>query len=135
MIDQICDVMMSISTRGKVHFWIYLLNYNSLSHQTWSIDRCKQGQWFSEIFWTIWRTGFKFQVFSHLLTSSNDSVMNYVKFPVFHFFEKVNKGHLKMEKMPKYCYCVTVIKSLKGLQLVSSLQHWIKNMLEIFVIQ
>ena len=30
MIYQICDVMMSI-------FWIYLLNHNSLSHQTWLI--------------------------------------------------------------------------------------------------
>ena len=36
-----------------------LLNHNSLSHQTWPIDRNKQGQWFSGIFWTIWRTGAK----------------------------------------------------------------------------
>ena len=44
MIYQICDVMMSISTCGKVHFRIYLLNHNSLSHHTWPIDRYKQGQ-------------------------------------------------------------------------------------------
>ena len=43
MIYQICDVMMSISKWDRVHFWIYLLNHNSLSHQTWSIDRYKQG--------------------------------------------------------------------------------------------
>ena len=29
MIYQICDVMMSISTWHKVHFWIYILNHNS----------------------------------------------------------------------------------------------------------
>ena len=34
MIYQICDVMVSVSTRDKVHIWIYLLNHNSLSHQT-----------------------------------------------------------------------------------------------------
>ena len=48
----------------RVHFWVYLSNYNSLSHQTWVTDRCKQGQYFSGVFWTIWRTGPKFQVFS-----------------------------------------------------------------------
>ena len=36
--------MMSISTWDKIHFWIYLLNRNSLSHQTWPVDRYKQGQ-------------------------------------------------------------------------------------------
>ena len=39
MIYQICDVMMSISTWDKVHFWIYFLNHNSISHQTWPIDK------------------------------------------------------------------------------------------------
>ena len=43
-IYQICDVMMSISTRDRVHFWIYILNQNSLSHQAWPNDRYKQGQ-------------------------------------------------------------------------------------------
>ena len=28
----------------RVYFWIYLLNQNSLNHQTWSIERYKQGQ-------------------------------------------------------------------------------------------
>ena len=41
MIYQICDVMMSISTWDKAHFWIYLLNHNSVTHQTWSIGRYK----------------------------------------------------------------------------------------------
>ena len=44
-IYQICGVMNSISTWDRVHFWIYHLNHNSLTHQTWSIDRCKQGQY------------------------------------------------------------------------------------------
>ena len=43
MIYQICYVMTSIAIWGRVHFWIYLLNHNSLSHQTWSSDRYKQG--------------------------------------------------------------------------------------------
>ena len=55
MIYHICDVMMSIRIWDRVHFWMYLFNHNSLSHQTWSIDELK----------------------------------NYVKIPVFHFFEKV----------------------------------------------
>ena len=44
MIYQICDVTMSISTWDKVHFWIYLLNHKSWSHQTWPVDRYKQVQ-------------------------------------------------------------------------------------------
>ena len=44
MICQICDIMTGIRTWGRVHFWIYLLNHNSLSHQTWPIDRYSQGQ-------------------------------------------------------------------------------------------
>ena len=32
-------------------------------------------------------------------------------------------------------YIAILIKSEKGLELVSRLQHWAKNMLEIFVIQ
>ena len=39
MIYQICDAMMSISTWDRVHIWTYP---NSLSHQTWPIDRYKQ---------------------------------------------------------------------------------------------
>ena len=37
-----------------------------------------------------------FQELFILATCSNYSVANYVKIPVFHFFEKVNKGHVKM---------------------------------------
>ena len=77
MIYQICDVMMSINTWNRVHFWIYLLNHGSLCHQTYAIDRYNQEQYFSGIIWTIW-------------------VFFYVKIPVFHFFEKVNKRQLQM---------------------------------------
>ena len=79
-----------------VHFWIHLLNHNSLSHQTWPIDRYKQGQQLSGIFWTIWWTGAMFQVLFNLATCYNYSITNYVKIPVFHFVEKVNKGESKM---------------------------------------
>ena len=33
----------SINIWDRVHFLIYLWNHNSLSHQTWPIDRYKQG--------------------------------------------------------------------------------------------
>ena len=95
MIYQICDVM-SISIWDRVHFWIYFLNHNSISHHTWPTDRYKLGQCFSGIFWTIWRTRAKFQVLLNLATYSNYSITSYVKISVFHFFEKVKKGQLKM---------------------------------------
>ena len=44
-------------TWDKVHFWIYLLNHKSWSDQTSPVDRYKQVQYFSVIFWTIWETG------------------------------------------------------------------------------
>ena len=37
--------------------------------------------------------------------------------------------------MARSRYVVILIKSQKGLELVSSLLHWAKNMLEMFVIQ
>ena len=66
------------------------------AHKTWSIDSYKQGQKFSGIFSPIWRTGPGFQVLFNLATCSNSSITNYVRIPVFHFFERVNKGQLKM---------------------------------------
>ena len=51
--------------------------------------------------------------------------MSYVKIPVFHFYEKMNEGQLKMAR---FRHIVIFIKSLKALELVSSLQHWVKNM-------
>ena len=94
MIYQICAVI-SISTWDRVHFLIYLLNHNSVSHHTWPTDRYKQGRYFSAIFWTTCRTGAKLQVLSNLATFKY-SITSYVKIPVFHFFEKVKKGQLKM---------------------------------------
>ena len=96
MIYQISDVMMNISTLDRVPFWPYLLNHNSLSCQTWPIDRSKQYEKCSGIFQTIWIIGAKFQVTFYLTTCSYYLITNYVKIPVFYFFENVNKGHLKM---------------------------------------
>ena len=96
MIYQICEVMMSISTWDRVDFWKYLSNHNLSTHQTWSTDRYKQRQYFSDIFGTIWRTKAKFQTLFNLANFSNYSMTNYVKFPVFNFCEKVNKEQLKM---------------------------------------
>ena len=72
LIYQICDIKMSIVSRwDRVHFWIYLLKHNSLRHQPWSIDRYKQRQYLSEIFWMIWRTWAKFQAVFNLANCSN----------------------------------------------------------------
>ena len=89
-----CEVMMSIiSTWDRVHFWVHLLNRNSLSHQTWPISRYKLGEKLSEIFWTFWRTGPEFQVLFNLGICSNYSVTNCVKVPqCFIFFGKVKNG-------------------------------------------
>ena len=116
MFYQIRDAMISISTWDRVLFWIYLLNNNSLSHQTWPIDRSKQGQLFSGIFWTVWRTGAKFQVLFNLVTCSNYSTTNYVKIPVFHCFWKDELGTFKngichLLKMARSRYIVILIKS------------------------
>ena len=97
---QICDVMMGIAAWDKVHFWIYLLNHKSLRHHTWPTDRYKQGQQFLGTFRTMWRTGPKFQALFSLRSCSSYLITNYVKIPLFHFFEKKNKSYLKMVKWP-----------------------------------
>ena len=60
---------------------------------------------------------------------------------MFHFFERVNKGELKMVgkyqqlkigRSLKYCHFIKIIKVL---EIVSSLQHQAKNMLEIYAIR
>ena len=85
-----------VLSHDRVHSWTYLLNHNSLTRQTWLIDRYKQGQYLFEIFWTIWGTWAKFQALFKLATYSNYSVTNYVKFTVFHFLENVNERELKI---------------------------------------
>ena len=41
----------------------------------------------------------KFQVLYNLMAYSNYSITNYIKISVFHFFENVNKGYLKMVRV------------------------------------
>ena len=118
MIYQICDVMMSVSTWGRVHFWVYLLNCNSLTHQTWLIDRYMQGQWFSGIFWTIWELRLSFRSFS---SSSNYSITSYVKIPVFQCFEKI-KGVFKKGK----CQYLLVLPSDEWWLIKWDCQAWDK---------
>ena len=50
-------------------------------------------------FGTLWGTGAKFQALFNLATCPNYLITNYVKIPVFHFFEKVNNGQSKMVKV------------------------------------
>ena len=93
---------MSISAWDWVHFWIYLLNNKSLSHETWPIDR------------------YKFQVLFSLATCPNYSITNNVRIKVFHFFnfffEKgewrtIKNGKYQLLKMARYGYVVILIKS------------------------
>ena len=56
-----------------------------------------------------------FQVLFNLATSSNYSITSYVKIPVFHFFEKVNEGQLKISTIKNgqislYCHFNKIIK-------------------------
>ena len=44
----------------------------------------------------IWRIWAKFQALFSSTTCSIHSINNYTKFPEFHFFERVNKGELKI---------------------------------------
>ena len=55
----------------------------------------------------------------------------------FIFFKRVNKGELKVANInyERSCYIVLSLKSQKGLELVSNLQHWAKNMLEMLVLR
>ena len=55
----------------------------------------KPGQKLWGIFWTIWGTGAKFQDLFNFVVCSNYLITSYVKTPVFHFFEKMNRGQLK----------------------------------------
>ena len=41
-----CDVMISINMLGGKHFWIYLLNPKSLSHETRPAKNYSKGQYF-----------------------------------------------------------------------------------------
>ena len=52
-----------------------------------------------ESFQTFLKPRAEFQVPFNLETCSNCSITNYVKFPVFQFFENVNKVELKMIKI------------------------------------
>ena len=107
---------MSISTWDSVHSWIYLLNHNSLTIKLGQMIDITKGKIFSEIFWTIWTTGAvpgPFQ-FSNMLQLLNNQ---YVKFPVLHFLEMMNKGELKMIntttkiwQISLYCHFNKIIK-------------------------
>ena len=123
----------------RKHFWIYLLNHNSLSHQTWPIDRYKQEQQFSGIFWTIWATGAKFQVLFNGATCSNYSITNNVNISVIPWFQgesrAIKTGKCQLLKTTWSCYTISFIKLWNDLEQVSSHQHWAKITSEMFAMQ
>ena len=115
LIYLIYDVMMNISTWNRMHFSTYLLNYNLLSNQTWPTHRYKQDQKLSEIFWTIWRTGAKFQVLFNLATCYGYSITNLGQDSSVSLFWKGEKGTFKngkcqLLKMARSHYIVISIK-------------------------
>ena len=86
---QISDVMMSISTWGWVHFWIYLLSHNSSSHQTWPFDRYNQGHNLHKSFEQFGGMGLSSRSFS--ISQLLNNLL--CKIAVSDFFEKMNKGN------------------------------------------
>ena len=62
MIYQICDAIKQYIRQDE--FLDIFLNHNSLTHQTWSTDRVKQGQYFSESFEQFGRVGLSSRPFS-----------------------------------------------------------------------
>ena len=89
-----------IHVMGCIFEYIFWTTTHSVTILGQLIDISKK--YFSGILWTIWRTDGKFQGFFNLVTCSNYSVISYVQIPVFHIFEKVNKGQLKMVNVNYY---------------------------------
>ena len=134
MIYQIRDVMMSINTWDKVHFWIYLLNQNSpkLSHQI-----CPIGRYFSTVIF-FWNLLNDLEDLSKVPGSFQFSKLSNQLCQIYsvHFFEKVRKrDKYQLLKIDRSCYIAISLKFKKCLELVASLQHWVKNMLEMFSIR
>ena len=89
------DLWRQISTRVTVYFLICLPNHNSLCHETWSPNKYKHVQYFSEI---ILMTASKFQARFKFSTCPNYSITKYVKFSVFDSWKGELEG-LKMVNM------------------------------------
>ena len=67
---------------GCIYEYIFWTKTHSVTKLGQLID-INKGNNFQEFFWTIWRTGTKFQALFNLATSSNYSITNYVKIPMF----------------------------------------------------
>ena len=86
---KLCDVMICISTWGSVHFWAYLLNHKSFSHETWPTSGYSHGQYFYKILCIIFLIEFWIQALFNLLTYSNLSKTNYNEFAFLYSFQGV----------------------------------------------
>ena len=93
MVYQICGVMMSISTwdRGCIFEYIFWTKTHYVTKLGQLIDISKDNS-FQESFAQFGRLG----GFPSLATCSNYSITSFAKISVFYFFEKVNKGQLKL---------------------------------------
>ena len=83
------------------------------------------------MFWIIRKIGGKLQVLFNLATYFNYSITSSVKIPVFGFFEKLNKGQLKMVNV-KYWWPDLDKRTWNKFSVVSIDP---KKMLEMFVIR
>ena len=56
---------------------------------------------------------------------------------MFHFFEKgrIKNGKYQLVNIDRPLHIAILLKYQKGLELVSSLQHWVKNRVEMFIIR
>ena len=76
---------------------------------------------FQESFKKIRWARAKFQFPFNLVTCTDYSIINYIMILVFHIFEKVNKGDLKMVNVNDKKWPELSLFSYKGLEIVSSL--------------
>ena len=111
MIYQIYDVMMSISTWDRVHFWIYILNQTSLVHQIGQLIDIKNGNNFQESFDQFGGLELRSKSFSIYQPAP---ITNYARISVFHFYKKVNTGNgksaIKNGLISLYCHFNEIMK-------------------------
>ena len=98
MIDQICVVMMRLVHETRHIFeHIFSTTAHGITKLGQLIDISK-GNNFQESYEQFGELRLNSRSFFNLATCSNYSLTIYVKIPVFHAFEKVNKGQLKNGK-------------------------------------
>ena len=122
MYYQIYEVMVSISTGDMVHFSMHLLNRNSLTHKTSSIGVNKSNI-FLKSFEQFRRLGLSSRLFSIWQPApiTQEPIMS--SFQCYIFLKgRIENYKDQLHKIDRSRYIIISLKSLKGLELVSSPQ-------------